>query len=298
MKVFITGASGYIGGSVADLLVRAGFEVSGLVRTNDKANLLEERRIHPVLGSLDDHDVLSQAARRSDGVIHAASADYKGTVEIFVEALKHTGKILVHTTGSGIVNDSADGEYAATTYISEDTCFEPVPFRQARVAMNRYVREAGIDQGIRTIVICPSMIYGTGLGLHKESDQLPKLIAYSRQVGAGVYFGKGLNRYSNVHIEDLADLFLLAVEKAPSGSFFFAENGDASFKEIAELIARTQGLEGKTTSVSIQTLISQMGDIGRYGVAANSLVRAENARRLGWSPHRPSLTSTLEQMTS
>jgi len=298
MKVFVTGATGYIGGSVSDQLVQSGYQVLGLVRSEEKAKLLKDRGIEPVLGSLDDPDVLTQAVKESDGVIHAASADQQGIVEIFVAALAKSGKFLIHTTGSGIANDQADGEYAPKTRITEDTYFEPVPFRQARVKMNRYVREAGIDQGIRTVVICPAMIYGRGRGLNTESDQLPKLIAISKQAGAGVYFGKGLNRYSNVHIDDLVDLYLLAIEKAPSGSFFFAENDDASFKEIAELIARTQGLGGKTMSVGIDALIAKFGDVGRFGVAANSFVRAANARRLGWNPTGESLASFLNGYVS
>jgi nucleoside-diphosphate-sugar epimerase len=294
MKIFVTGATGYIGGSVAERLIALGHEVTGLVRTAEKASLLQERGIEPILGSLDDVDVLSKAARESDGVIHTASADHEGVVEVLVAALARSGKFLIHTSGSGIANDRADGEYAATVRITEDTYFEAVPYRQGRIRMNRYVREAGIDQGIRTIVICPAMIYGRGQGLHKESEQIPQIIAFSKQVGAGVYFGKGLNRYSNVHIDDLVNLYLLTIEKAPSGSFFFAENGDASFQEIAELIGKTQGLGGKTVSIGIDVLIAQSGDLGRYGVAANSFVSATNARRLGWKPVGESLESFFE----
>jgi len=294
MKIFVTGVAGYIGGSVSARLIQSGHQVTGLVRSREKAALLKERGIEPVLGSLDDAKILMQATRDADGVLHLASADQQGVVEVFITALKKSGKVFIHNSGSGIVNDQADGAYAMTTPITEDTYFEAVPFRRARIAINRYVREAGIDQGIRTVVICPSMIYGKGTGLHTESEQIPKLVAASRQFGAGVYFGKGLNRYSNVHIDDVVDFYLLAIEKAPSGSFFFLENGDASFKEIAELIATTQGLGGKTMSVSIDVLIAQFGDVGRYGVAANSLVKAANARRLGWAPRRESLASFFE----
>jgi nucleoside-diphosphate-sugar epimerase len=115
-------------------------------------------------------------------------------------------------------------------------------------------------------------------------------------LGAGVYFGKGLNRYSNVHIDDLVDLYLLALEKAPGGSFFFAENGDASFKEIAEMISRSLGLAGKTISLSVEDLVRQHGDAGRYGITSNSLVSGVNARRLGWSPKAPSLAEYFESL--
>jgi nucleoside-diphosphate-sugar epimerase len=215
---------------------------------------------------------------------------------MLIAALERTGKTLICTTGSGIAADSAAGEYASSVVYTEDTHFEPVPFRRPRVAMNRLVREAAIDKGVRSIVICPSMIYGKGRGLQPNSDQLPKLIAVSKQAGAGVYFGKGLNRYSNVHIDDLVDLYLLALEKAPGGSFFFAENGNASFKEIAEMISRSLGLGGKTVSLSAEDLARQYGDAGRYGITSNSLVSAVNARRLGWSPKAPSLAEYFESL--
>jgi nucleoside-diphosphate-sugar epimerase len=289
MKVFITGATGYIGGSVAERLVAIGHEVNGLVRSANKIPLLEERGIEPILGTLDDREILARAADAADAVIHAASADHPASVVTLVSALERSGKTLICTTGSGMVADSAAGEHAGAVVITDDTYFEPVAFHRPRVAMNRFVRQAAIDKGIRSIVICPSMIYGTGRGLQPDSDQIPKLMAVSKQLGAGVYFGKGLNRYSNVHIDDLVDLYILALEKAAGGSFFFAENGDASFKEIAELISRALGFGGKTVTLNIEDLVRQYGDAGRYGVTSNSLVSAVNARRLGWSPKAPSL---------
>lgn len=297
MKVFLTGATGYIGGSVAERLIASGHQVVGLVRPAEKAILLKDRGVESVLGTLDDSEIITNAAQAADAVIHAASADHAGAVLTLIAALERSGKTLICTTGSGIAADSAAGEYATSVVLTEDSYFEPVPFRRPRVAMNRLVREAAVDKGIRSVVICPSMIYGKGRGLQPDSDQLPKLIALSKQVGAGVYFGKGLNRYSNVHIDDLVDLYLLALEKAPGGSFFFAENGHASFKEIAEMISRSLGLGGKTVSLSIEDVVRQYGDAGRYGVTSNSLVSAVNARRLGWSPKAPSLPEYFANFT-
>jgi len=294
MKVFVTGATGYIGGSVAERLIASAHQVVGLVRSAESIPLLKDRGIESVLGTLDDPEIITNAAHEADAVIHAASADHPGAVVTLIAALERSGKTLICTTGSGIVADSAAGEFAGSVVYTEDSYFEPVPFRRPRVAMNRLVRQAAIDKGIRSVVICPSMIYGKGRGLQPDSDQLPKLIALSKQVGAGVYFGKGLNRYSNVHIDDLVELYLLALERAPGGSFFFAENGDASFKEIAEMISRSLGLGGKTVSVSVEDVVRQYGDAGRYGVTSNSLVRAVNARRLGWSPKAPSLAEYFE----
>ena len=296
MKVFVTGATGYIGGSVAEGLVAAGHQVVGLVRSSEggKASLLSSRGIEPVLGDLDDAEALAGAAIAADAVVHAASADHPGSVVTLLAALERSGKTFIHTTGSAIVADSAAGEYAGEVTFSDDSYFEPVPLRRARVIANRLVRQASIDKGIRSIVICPSMIYGPGRGLQPDSDQLPKLVALSRQLGAGIYFGKGLNRYSNVHLDDLVALYLLALDRAPGGAFFFAENGNASFREIAEMISRSLGFGGKTLSVSVEELTRKYGDAGRYGMTSNSLVSAVNARRLGWSPKAPSLPEYFE----
>lgn len=295
MKIFVTGATGYIGGSVAERLIASGHQVVGLVRSAESIQLLKDRGIESVVGNLDDQEIVTKTAHEADAVIHAASADHAGAVVTLIAALERSGKTLICTTGSGIAADSAAGDYATSVVLTEDSYFEPVPFRRPRVAMNRLVREAAIDKGIRSIVICPSMIYGKGRGLQANSDQLPKLIVLSKQVGAGVFFGKGLNRYSNVHIDDLVDLYLLALEKASGGSFFFAENGDASFKEIAEMISRSSGL-GKTVSLSVEDLVRQHGDAARYGITSNSLVSAANARRLGWSPKAPSLAEYFESL--
>jgi nucleoside-diphosphate-sugar epimerase len=265
-----------------------------LVRSEEKGSLMRVRGIKPILGTLDEAPVLADGARQADAVIHAADADHPGAVEALVAALERSGKLLIHTSGSSIVADDACGEHTSSVVFTEDTYFEPVPNRRPRVTINRYVRQAGIDKGIRTVVTCPPMIYGTGRGLQPDSDQLPKLTALSKQIGAGVYFGKGLNRYSNVHIDDLVDLYMLAIEKAPAASFFFAENGDASFKEIAELISRSLGLGGRTQSLSVADAIRQYGEAARYGVGSNCRVSAVNARRLGWSPEGPSLQEVVE----
>src|SRR5580704_14255818 len=199
MKVFLTGATGYIGGSVAEGLVASGHQLVGLVRSteSEKVLVLKGRGIESVIGTLDDSEVLTAAALAADAVIHTASVDHSGSVVTLFAALERSGKTLIHTTDSAIVADSAAGEYASSVIFTEDSYFEPVPFRRARVMTNLLVRQASADKGIRSVVICPSMIYGMGRGLQPDSDQLPKLTALSKQLGAGVYFGKGLNRYSN-----------------------------------------------------------------------------------------------------
>src|SRR5262249_51149668 len=103
---------------------------------------------------------------------------------------------------------------------------------------------------------------------------------------------KGFNRYSNVHIDDLVDLYLLVMEKA-GGSFFFAENGHNSFKEIAGMISNFLGLGGKTASLPLANVIQQYGEAARLGVGSNSVVSAVNGRRMGGAPKARSLAEWL-----
>src|SRR6516162_11507799 len=113
MKIFITGAAGYIGGSIAEKLVASGHEVKGLARSREQAQLLKTRGMDSVTGTLDDPEILTNAAQSADAVINAASADHPGSVVTLVTALERSGKLLIHTTGSAIVADHADGDYAS-----------------------------------------------------------------------------------------------------------------------------------------------------------------------------------------
>lgn len=295
MKIFITGTTGYIGGSLAERLIRIGHVVSGLVRTEAQAVLVKRRGITPIIGHLDDGEVLTRAARQADATINAASSDHRGAVETLVNAMKGSEKPLIHTSGTSIICDDARGEYESATRFHDDSFITSLPMRMARVEIDRLVRRAGIDLGIRTVVICPSMIYGPGRGLQGDSDQIPKLRAQSQRKGAGLYIGKGLNRWSNVYIDDLVDLYLLAIERAPSGSFFFAENGEEALWRVAEAISRSLGFSGETLSWNADEAIAEYGDWARFALASNSRVHSTNAcRLLGWTPNGPTLIETVE----
>lgn len=295
MKVFVTGASGYIGGAVAKVLLEAGHVVYGLVRTPAKVEPLRQLGVEPVLGTLEDSGLLMNYAQLSDAVIHTADSDHREAVETLITALRGSGKPLLHTSGSSVVGDDARGDCESELIYEEETPFVPMDIREERVAINERVRRAGIEDWVRSIVIVPSMIYGNSLGLPTESDQLPKLIRKSREMGAGVHVGKGVNRWSNVHITDLAHLYLLALEKAPSASYFFAENGEESFANIAQSVSEALGFEGKTMTWPVEQAIEELGDWARFAIASNSRVRAVHARNLlGWAPSEEPILSWIK----
>ena len=294
MKVFITGASGFIGGSVAAHLVAAGHQVSGLARTAETAAALEKMGIAPVHGTLEDAEVLAAAARETDAVIDSANATHRGAAEAMLTALTGSGKAFIHTSGSSIVGTRAGGVFRPEIF-DEDTPYTPSPTRAGRVALDNDIRAAAAN-GVRSVVIAPSLIYGRGRGLNPHSMQVPWLIALAKKSGVAKHIGPGENRWANVHIDDLITLYALALEKAPAGSFYFAENGENSMREVCEAISRLVGFGGRTQAMTVDEAVAVWGDgPANDTMGSNSRVRAKRARaELGWQPQARSLIEEIE----
>jgi nucleoside-diphosphate-sugar epimerase len=284
MKVFVTGAAGFIGGSIAAALVRAGHQVTGLVR--DAAQLRELATIGAtgVVGTLDDVGLLTAQARAADGVINAASSDHRGAVETLIEALAGSGKVFLHTSGSSIVGDASGGEATDRIYL-EDQLPQPTADKAKRVAIDQLVLDSAA-RGVRSAVLCNTLIYGHGV-LPRDSVQLPRLLKQARKSGVVRHVGRGLNTWSNVHIDDVADLYLLALEKTPAGMFYFVEAGEAAFRDMSAAIAKALGLAAPQ-DWPLEQAIEEWGyEMASYGLGSNSRVRGTRARTLlGWQPHR------------
>jgi nucleoside-diphosphate-sugar epimerase len=293
VQIFITGASGYIGGSVAEKLIARGHEVTGLTRDTDKAAVLAASGIEPVIGTLDDPDILIREARKADAVVSAADADHRASVEAMVGAVEGSGKVLIHTSGSSLVGDDVRGDQASESIYDEDTPFVVEDRKRARHEINSMVLESKA-RGVRSVVICPSLVYGVGTGINPRSIQVPFLVDQARASGVVRVVGKGLNRWSTVHIDDLVDLYSLAVDTASPGSVYFAETGEASFADIGAAIAERLGL-GAVESWDADEAANQWGP-GRayYTYGSNSRVRAKRARQeLGWKPTHDSVLSWI-----
>jgi nucleoside-diphosphate-sugar epimerase len=136
MRIFLTGANGFIGGSVAAALIAAGHRVRGL-RSKAKADVVAARGIEAVIGSLDDAGVLQDEARAADAVINAASSDHRGAVETLIAALSGSGKAFIHSSGSSIVADLAMGEPSDRIF-DEALPLDPLPQKASRVAIDRW----------------------------------------------------------------------------------------------------------------------------------------------------------------
>jgi nucleoside-diphosphate-sugar epimerase len=293
MHLFMTGATGYIGGSVAAKLIASGHRVRGLTRTADGAAKLEAAGIEPVIGSLVDGGVLAQAARAADAVIHTANSDDASSVEALLPALAGSGKRLIQTSGSSIIGDRAAGEPSDRVF-HEDSVYEPLPERAGRLAIDRKVLAAAHD-GVHSIVIRPTLIYGRGHGAHKDSVQVPKMIAVAKKHGVPRHVGRGLNIWSHVHIDDVVDLYLLALERAPAGSLFYVENGECAMRTITEAIGRVQG-NRPPEDWPVNEAFAELGAAAYTSYGSNSRVRAAKARAmLGWQPKGPPLIEEIER---
>ncbi|RLM30208.1 NAD-dependent epimerase/dehydratase family protein [Brenneria salicis] len=287
MKIFITGSTGYIGGSLSVYLRNAGHHIRGLVRNPEKAVQLTARGIEPVIGELSDSELLSYEAQRADAVINAANSDDLNTVETLLTAIRGTNKPLIHTSGTSIIADISDGNKSNDNIFAENSTLLITPEKQARRAIDEKILET---KGIRGIVLCNSLIYGEGKLPGTNSVQIPLLINQARDSGVVRIVGKGLNIWSNVHIDDLCELYRLALENAPAGAFYFVENGEASFAELGAALAKCLGTQGPQ-SWSIEEAAEVWGKTrARYSLGSNSRVRSVRARQeLGWKPQHNSV---------
>lgn len=292
MKVFITGAAGFIGGSIATGLVQAGHNVTGLVRSAEQADELKALGITPVIGTLEDSTLLAAQACAADAVINAASSDHRGAVEALLDALRGSNKAFLHTSGSSIVGDASGGKSSDVIYV-EDNLPPPTVDKAARVAIDNLILAAAKD-GVNSAVICNTLIYGHSLGVNRDSVQLPRLLKQARKSGVVRHVGSGQNIWSNVHIEDVVALYLLALTRNVPGTFYFVESGEASFIDMTTAMAQALNL-GQPQDWPLQDAEAEWGyEMANYGLGSNSRVRGKHARELlGWAPKRTSVVEWI-----
>lgn len=294
MNIFITGAGGFIGGSIAAGLARDGHRVRGLIRRAEQADALKRLNIEPVIGSLDETALLASEAREADAVINAASSDHRGAVEALIGALEGSNKPFLHTSGSSIVGDASGGEASDTIY-TEDDLPEPTPDKAPRVAIDNLILGAA-ERGVRSVVLCNTLIYGHGAMPDTASVQLPRLERQAKKSGIVRHVGRGLNIWSNVHIDDVVDVYRLALEKSPAGTFYFVESGEAQFRDMTTAIAKALDLRGPE-DWPLEEAIKEWGyEMASYGLGSNSRVRSKRTREvLGWQPKRTSVIEWIEK---
>ena len=280
MKIFLTGATGYVGSVVAEKLKGRGYKVSGLARNAESETRLSAKNIEAVRGELNDFDVLKTAASDADAVIHTAFShnfdDYNDAVKLdrevikkFAEALAQTNKPLIITSSSAILGDTR-GNLA-----DEDYPFGENSPRKFRGEAERDVLQLS-SKGIRSIVLrLPLFVYGRA-----GSSFVPFVIKQAKQSGSANYFETGEHRVSAVHVEDAADLYLLALETSTAKGLYNVAAESVSMKEMNEAVARL--LDVKARSLSAERAREQFGKMFDFLSINNQLDAAKAKRDLQW----------------
>ncbi|GMK39756.1 putative NAD-dependent epimerase/dehydratase [Paenibacillus sp. CCS19] len=288
MRVFVTGATGFIGSAVVRELLDAGHQVVGLARSDKAAAALITAGAEVRRGGLDDLDSLRDGAASADGVIHlafkhdfadfaAAAAADSLAIETMGAALEGTGKALVATSGTLMLTPGSLGT-------EEDASSQTTPRRSEEAAL------ALARRGVRSSIVrlAPS-VHGEG-----EQGFVPTLIGIAREKGVSAYVGDGLNRWPAVHRLDAARLFRLALEKGVAGAIFHgvADEG-VPFRDIAGVIGRHLNLP--VISVAREEADAHFGWISFAASTDNPSSSALTQKHLGWRPVHPALIPDLEQ---
>jgi nucleoside-diphosphate-sugar epimerase len=287
MQVFLTGASGYIGNAVAERLLAAGHRLTGLARSDAAANRLTAAGIEPVRGDSSDPATVGASARAADAVISLATtydpAIDGPAIDAILEGLAGSNKPFIYTSGIWSHGDTGG------KVVDETSPPKPAELVEWRQAVEARVRDAA-QRGIRTVVIRPAIVYGRGGGIPAGS------VDSARHQGAAQYVGTGENRWPFVHVDDVADLYLLALEKAPPGTLLLGVSGPSyPVREVAEAASRGAGADGRTTAWPIEEARKKLG---AYADALALDQQASGMRAqelLGWRPRRPGVLEDLER---
>ncbi|HYF40523.1 MAG TPA: NAD-dependent epimerase/dehydratase family protein [Gemmatimonadales bacterium] len=287
MKVFLTGATGYIGSAVADRLRAAGHQVSGLARSDAAATKLETAGISAVRGDFSDPRSVGVAARSSDAVISTATT-YNPAIDgpaldAMLDALSGSNKPLVYTSGIWSHGDTGG------KVVDETTPPRPAELVAWRQGIEDQVLQ-GAGRGIRTVVIRPAIVYGRGGGIPAG------FVQSAQKQGAAQFVGTGENRWPFVHVDDLADLYLLALEKAPPGTLLLGVSGPSyRVREVAAAASRGAGAGGKTAAWALEEARQKMGAYADALVLDQQATGRKAQELLGWRPYRADVLEDIER---
>jgi nucleoside-diphosphate-sugar epimerase len=295
MRVLVVGASGFLGGAIAQRLKQDGLEVVALVRNAAKGQMLKDAGFVLRVGSLDDAASLTQAVAEVDAVVNAADSDHAAGITALIAAVAGTGKTFLHTSGISVTADHAKG--AGGGIVRDETvAYQPIPERAARYAIDETVRAAA-SSGCRPIVICCPLVYGSPPWPGRESVQLPTLVADARKHGAARYIGAGEARWTHSHVDDIAAAYALALANGKAGALYYPETGEQSWGELAGKISGALSLP--TRSITLEEGIAAWGARALWTYCSNARTRGVRIRdELGWRPRIDAIEPELKRLAS
>jgi nucleoside-diphosphate-sugar epimerase len=293
MRIFLTGATGFIGSAIVPELINAGHQVLGLTRSDTGAKSLVAAGAEVHRGDLEDLESLRSGAAMSDGVIHCAfNHDFskflenceqdRKVIEAMGNVLAGSDRPLLITSGTGM-GSAVPGQPATEDYFDPN---HPIPRKASEVA-GASLAEGGVNV---SVVRLPQVHDTVKQGLVTYAVQI------AREKGVSAYIGEGLNCWPAAHVLDVAHLYRLALEKREAGSRYnaVAEEG-VSMREIAEVIGR--GLKVPVVSLSAEQAPAHFGWLAMFAGLDMPASSAQTQQRLGWRPTGPGLIADLEQMS-
>ncbi|MET8846926.1 SDR family oxidoreductase [Amycolatopsis sp. NPDC004625] len=285
MRVFVTGASGWIGRALVPGLLDAGHQVTGLARSDASAETVAAMGAGVLRGDLTDLDVLEQGAKAADGVVHLAFGHDFAELDAAIRTdAAAVGAMTAVLAGKRFVAASGTPMVPGRAATEEDPAVFAGPVAGRADIANAVLRTA--EDGVHASVVrLPRSVHGEG----DAHGLIARLIALGREKGIAAYVGDGTQRWPAVHVLDAAHLFRLALEQAPSGAVLHAVGDEGvRIRDVAEVAGRRLGLP--VTSVAAE----ELGFLGGL-LALDQPASAKTTREtLGWRPTRPGLLDDLE----